>query len=203
MRDERRGARRGHRGHARHAGPRSRLRRRHHRVAGREARRRRARASTSRATSSLPGTGGRGRRASPTAVPGGRRLEPRRPGRRLVRPDRQHLRRDVRAQAVRRGQGDGARHPARRPDRHGQLDPQRPDAGGADPQDQLGVLAAAAGGVRESDDVGGRERRHRTLRGAGVPAENISFVRDTYHVRLRRRRRPTSWPSSAPTTARR
>ena len=56
----------------------------------------------------------------------------------------QHLRRDVRAEAVRRRQGDGARDAARRPHRHGELDPGRPDAGRADPADQLRLLAAAA-----------------------------------------------------------
>ena len=35
-----------------------------------------------------------------------------------------HLRGDVRAEAVRRGQGDGARDPAWWPDRHGELDPE-------------------------------------------------------------------------------
>ena len=75
---------------------------------------------------------------------------------RQLRPRRQHLRRDVRAQAVRRGQGDGARDAARRPDRHGQLDPQRSDARRADPEDQLRLLAAAAGRLRQPDDVGRR-----------------------------------------------
>ena len=55
-------------------------------------------------------------------------------------------------------QGDGARDAARRPDRHGQLDPQRPDARRADPEDQRRLLAAAAGGVRQPDDVGRRGR---------------------------------------------
>ena len=83
---------------------------------------------------------------------------------RQLRPRRQHLRRDVRAEAVRRREGDGARDEARRPDRHGQLDPERPDARRADPEDQLGVLAAAAGGFRQPDDVGRREPRRRALR---------------------------------------
>ena len=42
-----------------------------------------------------------------------------------VRSRREHLRSHVRAEAVRRGQGDGARDPARRSDRHGQLDSER------------------------------------------------------------------------------
>ena len=41
---------------------------------------------------------------------------------RQLRPRRQHLRRHVRAQAVRRRQGDGARDPAGRPHRDGELD---------------------------------------------------------------------------------
>ena len=84
-------------------------------------------------------------------------------------------------EAVRRGQGDGARDPARRPDRHGELDPQRPDARRADPEDQLRLLAAPAGRLRQPDDLGSRERRHRALHGARAsPEENISFERDTY-----------------------
>ena len=73
-----------------------------------------------------------------------------------LRPRGQHLRGHVRAQAVRRRQGDGARDQARRPDRDGQLDPQRPDARGADSEDQLSLLAAAARGLRQPDDVGYR-----------------------------------------------
>ena len=57
--------------------------------------------------------------------------------RRPLRPCRQHLRSDVRAEAVRRRQGARPGHATRRPDRHGQLDPQRSDAGRADPAGQL------------------------------------------------------------------
>ena len=93
-----------------------------------------------------------------------------------LRPRRQHLRRDVRAQAVRRRQGDGARDAARRPHRDGELDPERSDAGRADPEDQLRVLAAAAGGLRQPDDVGRREQRDRALRRRG-DSEGEDLVR--------------------------
>ena len=82
---------------------------------------------------------------------------------RQLRPRRQHLRRDVRAQTVRRRQGDGARDQARRPDRDGQLDPERSDARRADSEDQLGLFAAAARGLRQPHDVGHREQRDRAL----------------------------------------
>ena len=99
---------------------------------------------------------------------------------RTLRPRRQHLRRHVRAQAVRRGQGDGARDPARRPDRDGELDPERSDARRADSEDQLRLLAAAARGLHQPDDLGDREQRDRAICGApGVPAEKISFVSET------------------------
>ena len=122
------------------------------------------------------------RRPDELPVPGRRRL----PtcddlARRPLRPRRQHLRGDVRAEAVRRGQGDGARDAARRPDRHGQLDPERSDAGRADPEDQLRLLAAAAGGLRQPDDVGRRGQRDRAIRGRrAFPTRTISFERDTY-----------------------
>ena len=95
----------------------------------------------------------------------GRRVEPRGSRRRQLRHRREHLRRDVRAEAVRRGQGNGACDSARRSDRHGQLDSQRPDLGGTDPQDQRRVLAATAGGIRQPDDVGRRGQCRRTLHG--------------------------------------
>ena len=121
---------------------------------------------------------GRGARQPP--LPGRRRLRPAALGRRELRPRRQHLRRHVRAQAVRRGQGDGARDPARRPHRHGQLDPQRPDAGRADPEDQLGLFAAAARGLRQPDDLGRGEQRDRALPRGRRSGGAISCVRDTY-----------------------
>ena len=61
------------------------------------------------------------------------------------------------------GETDGPRHPARGTHHHGQLDSQRSDAGRADPEDQLGVHAAAAGRLRQPDDLGRREQRHRAL----------------------------------------
>ena len=81
----------------------------------------------------------------------------------FLRSRRQHLRCHVRAEAVRCRQGDGARDPTRRPDRHGQLDSQRSDTGGADPEDQLRLLAAAAGRLHQPHDLGGREQRRRAL----------------------------------------
>ena len=60
-------------------------------------------------------------------LPGRRRDRSARAAGQDVRSRRQHLRRDVRAEAVRCGQGDGAGDPARRPDRHGQLDSERSD----------------------------------------------------------------------------
>ncbi len=116
-------------------------------------------------------------------VPGRRRVRPERARGRQLRPRRQHLRRDVRPEAVRRGEGDGARDAARRPDRDGELDPQRPDAGGPDPEDQLRLLAAAAGRIRQPDDVGRREQRDRAVhRRRG--SRRADLVR-TGHVRLR------------------
>ncbi len=49
-----------------------------------------------------------------------------------LRPGREHLRRDVRPEAVRCRKGDGARHQAGRAHCHGELDPERPDAGRSD-----------------------------------------------------------------------
>ena len=103
-------------------------------------------------------------------------------------------------EAVRRGQGDGPRDPARRPDRHGELDSQRPDTGGADPEDQLGLLAATAGGVRQPDDVGGRGQRHRAVHRSAEYRRRTSRSSGTRIASTSPARRPTSWPSSAPTT---
>ena len=55
----------------------------------------------------------------------------------FVRSHGEHLRGDVRAEAVRRRQGDGAGDAAGRADRDGELDSERSDPGGADPEDQL------------------------------------------------------------------
>ena len=70
-------------------------------------------ASTSRATSSRPATGARAEGLTNCRFQEGDATNLQRPRGRQLRPRGQHLRRDVRAQAVRRGQGDGARHPAR------------------------------------------------------------------------------------------
>ena len=74
-----------------------------------------------------------------------------------VRPAGKHLRRDVRAQAIRCGERDGPRHPARGTHHHGQLDPQRSDAGRADPEDQFDVHTTAARRLRQPDDLGRRQ----------------------------------------------
>ena len=50
--------------------------------------------------------------------------------------------------ALRRRKGDGARDPARRPDRDGQLDSKRSDPGRSDFEDQLQLHAATAGRFR-------------------------------------------------------
>ena len=110
-----------------------------------------------------------GRAALQLPVSAGRRQQPWRPRGPFVRPGRQHLRGDVRAEAVRGGQGDGARHAARGPHRHGQLDSQRPDLGGADPESERLLHATAAGRLRQPDEVGCRERRNRAVRGRGRP----------------------------------
>ena len=131
-------------------------------------------------------------------VPGGRCLRPERARRRQLRPRRQHLRRDVRAEARGRGEGGRSRDPAGRPDRDGQLDSGRSDAGRADPQDQLGLLAAAARGIRQPDDLGrrgGRDRavhrrgrargadlvraRHLRVQFPGTPSDYLAEFRDT------------------------
>ena len=145
----------------------------------------------------------RGARPVEPQVPGRRCVSPRRPRRRQLRPRRQHLRRDVRAAAVRRREGARARDAARRPDRDGQLDPRRPDPRRADPADQLGVLTAPAGGIRQPDDVGRRERR----RSSGSPPPACPKTRSRSSAPPRRSttraRRRSSSPSSASTTGRR
>ena len=97
-----------------------------------------------------------------------------------LRPRRQHLRRHVRAQALRRGQGDGARDPPRRPDRHGNWIPNDPTlvaqilkiSSSYSPPPPEGFISPMTWGL-ESNVI---ER----FTGAGVPKEKISFVRDTY-----------------------
>ncbi len=136
-------------------------------------------------------------------VRGRRRVAARRPRRRQLRPRRHRLRRDVRAAAVRRREGARPRHAARRPDRHGQLDPRRSDPRRADPADQLGVLTAAAGGIRQPDDVGRRERRDRALhRRRRARGRDLVRARHAIPSTTRARRRSSS-PSSASTTGRR
>ena len=121
---------------------------------------------------------------------------------RHLRPRHQHLRGDVRTQAVRRGQRDGAGDPSRRSDRDGELDPERPDAGRTDPQDQRRILAATAGGIRQSDDLGRREQRDRAFRRSGCAESAVSFERDTYYFNFAGT--PADFlPTSASTTARR
>ena len=88
------------------------------------------------------------------------------------------------AEAVRRRQGNDPRHTARRPDRHGELDPERSDAGGANPEDQFRLLAAPARGLRQSNDLGIERNVIERFGAAGVPNDRISFVRDTYTFRF-------------------
>ena len=143
-------------------------------------------ASTSRATSSRPATA-RAQSRGPDEPAGSRKATP------ATCSDLaddsfdlvvSHLRRDVRAEAVRRREGDGARHPAGRPHRDGQLDPGRPDARRADPEDQLGLLAAAAGGLRQPDDLGRRGNVVERFARAGVPAREHLVRARHLHVRL-------------------
>ena len=112
----------------------------------------------------------------------GRCHQPERARRSQLRPGGQRLRCDVRAEAVRRGEGDGARHQARRPDRDGQLDSQRPDARRAASEDQLRLFAPAARGLRQPDDLGHREPRDRAIRGRG-DSRRPDCIRQG-HVRL-------------------
>ena len=202
---QRRGAGRVDRRQARHEGARPRLRRRHHR----DSRRRRLGADVlgvDIARNLVEAGNRRAQEAGPHEPAASRRAT--RPtcsdlAGQTLRPRRQHLRRDVRAEAVRRREGDGARDPARRPHRDGQLDPERPDAGRADPEDQLGLLAAAAGGLRQPDDLGRREPRARALRRRRRPEGRRSPARATPSRSTSTARRPSSSPSSATTTGRR
>ena len=201
------------------------MRRRNHRAAGREARRERAR----RRHRHQPRRGRQRTRAEPRPrqlqVPARRRNGPARARGRPLRPRRQHLRSDVRSQAVRRRQGARPGHATRRPDRHGQLDPQRSDAGRPGPADQRGLLAAAARRFRQPHDLGGGAQRDRALRGRGrtrredlvrekhlhvqLPrhtdgaSRRIQDVLRPNHERVRRRnRRPAARPSCRPSWTR-
>ena len=136
-------------------------------------------------------------------VPGRRCVRSERARRRQLRPRRQHLRRDVRSQALRRGQGDGSCHAARRPDRDGQLDPQRPDARRPDPEDQLLLLAAASGRVRQPHDLGRRGQRDRAIRRRGSTRREHLVRAGHLHVQLRRPTSGASRPCSGRTTGRR
>src|SRR3954470_12828841 len=77
-------------------------------------------------------------------------------------------------------QGDGARDPARRQDRDGDLDCRRYDARGADSKNQLLLLAAAARGLRKPHDLGMEGNVIERFAAAGIPGAKISFARDTY-----------------------
>ena len=161
-------------------------------------------ASTSPATSSRRGTHEhKSLGLTNCTIPRRRRVRSERARGRQLRPRHQHLRRDVRSEAVRRGKGARSCDTARRPDRHGQLDPQRPDARRTDPEDQLLLLAATSGRVRQSDDVGRRGQRDRAIRGAGVPEEKISFERDTYTFNFPGTPSELRWLCSGRTTDRR
>ena len=52
--------------------------------------------------------------------------------------------------------------------------------GGANFEDQFRLHAATAGGLRQPDDVGIESNVIERFAGAGVPAEKISFARDTF-----------------------
>ena len=67
------------------------------------------------------------------------------------------------------------------------------DAGGPDSQDQLELHAASARRVRQPDDVGRREPRHRALCcRRRYPSDRISFVRDTFTFNYAARRQRSS-----------
>ena len=97
-----------------------------------------------------------------------------------IRPRRQHLRRHVRAEALRCGQRDSPGDPARRSDRHGELDPQRPDAGRPDPEDQRRLFPTATRRVHQPDDLGGGGQRNRAIRRRRSSQGEDLFERDTY-----------------------
>ena len=134
-------------------------------------------------------------------VPGRRRDGPARTRGRPLRPRRQHLRSDVRAQAVRRRQGGRPGDAARRPDRHGELDPQRPDAGRPDPADQCRLLAAASRRLHQPDDLGGRAQRDRAIRRRGRTRSEDLVRAKHLHVQLPRHTHRSFSPSSGRTTA--
>ena len=136
-------------------------------------------------------------------VPGRRCVRPERARRRQLRPRRQHLRRDVRPAAVRRGEGGRSRDPARRPDRDGELDPQRPDARRPDPEDQLRLLTAASGRIRQPDDLGSRGQRRRAFRSGGRASREHLVRARHLHVPLPRLAVGVPGRASGSTTARR
>ena len=98
----------------------------------------------------------------------------------FVRRRREHFRSHVRATAVRCRQGDGARDPARRSHRHGELDSDDPTlvaqilkiSSAYSPPPPEGFVSPMTWGI-ESNVI---ER----FAAAGIPEEKISFVRDTY-----------------------
>ena len=138
-----------------------------------------------------------------------------------LRSRREHLRCDVRAEAVRRRQGDGAGDAARWADRHGQLDPGRPDARRAALADQRaysppppeGFISPVTWGVEEHVverfGAGGcaartdRVRpRHLHVRASpGTPAEFLDAFRDVLRPDDERvRRGGGEWPRRASCT---
>ena len=118
-----------------------------------------------------------------------------------LRSRRQHFRRDVRAAAVRRRQGNGARHQARRTDRHGQLDPRRSDARRSDPEDQRRLHAAAAGGLRHPMTWGDENQVRERFETAGI-ARKTSASSASPGSSASRVSRASCWRSSAIITVR-
>ena len=160
----------------------SRVRRRDHGAAGGHARSQRARSGHRRQSGGRPETNGRASSVSPTA--GSKKVTPRTStdiddeqfdlvvtifGAMFAPKPFDVAKEMVRVDA------------ARRPDRHGELDPRRPDTGGPDPADQLRLLTTAARRVRQPDDVGDRGQASiERFAAAGVPEDHISFERATY-----------------------
>jgi len=79
-----------------------------------------------------------------------------------------------------RGKGDGARDAARRPHRHGQLDPERSDLGGANAEDQRRYTSPPPEGFISPMAWGIESNVAERFVGAGMRADNVSFARDTY-----------------------
>ncbi len=135
-------------------------------------------------------------------LPAGRCVQPGGNCRRTLRPRRQHLRRDVRSEAVRSRQGDGARHQAGRADRHGQLDPERSDARGPDPEDQRRLHAAASDGLYQPDALGRRRPGARPASRSPASARRTSPSSARPGASASTVRRASCWRSSATITVR-